>query len=143
MDERLDLASLLRLCEWICQKAGLPAVSHRRLFSAWLPRPVPQPLVLDAPGGRVWLDRYYVAVQSGFGKVEYWYIDLRHLQEEWVSYAKLQHSKPGAADLPPEISAQFKTAFRSMRLLGQRYWLHPSLTGQLSAGWNQSQDLSL
>ncbi len=129
MDERLDLESLLRLCERLCCRLGLPAVSRRKLLKAWRVRPVPQPLVLDAPHGRAWLDRYYAATQEGFGKVEYWYIDLRHLHEEWLSYAK---QKPDAPRLPPEISAQFKTAFRSMRLLGQRYWLHPSLSASLT-----------
>ena len=129
MDERLDLESLLRLCERLCCRLGLSAVSRRKLLKAWRVRPVPQPLVLDAPHGRAWLDRYYAATQEGFGKVEYWYIDLRHLHEEWLSYAK---QKPDAPRLPPEISAQFQTAFRSMRLLGQRYWLHPSLSASLN-----------
>ena len=119
--DSLPRGTLLLLARGIANKYGFPAVLRsavEKLYNEhW-----PQPIILRTEDMTLWVDRYYIAYQSG-DDVKYLYLTRQHIREELQSYRSASKLRNTHISLPGEINSQFRNVLRTMRLSGRKIWI--------------------
>lgn len=109
--QSLSFRELRNLASFLCAKLHLSLIDECELYTQYF-ADVPQPIVIDDDGTRIWIDRYYAAYQTGCGEVTYVYLTRAHILEETEDRSVL----------PDEIQTQFNEALSSMNSLCNNMW---------------------
>ena len=108
----LPFSKVVRLAKYTCSILGIKPPTDAQMYTEYY-SDIPIPIFLDNGGVYVWIDRYYIAYQVGFGDVIYVYLTKTHICEERASRIKL----------PPDIKRTFDYAFKQMNKLKTYTWV--------------------
>ncbi len=119
----LNSLQVYNLAKALAEKHGLRkpdyAVLRREMFGNY-----PQPVILDSPRGRLWVDRFYVAWQSAdSATVKYVYVAKHHILEELSSYRRAAKRGNAKHAMPLEIARQFRIIHNKMLASGTEIWI--------------------
>ncbi len=107
-----EVGSVYSLARRVAAGHGLVLPSFDEFAQEYF-SPVPLPLVTENRSGRLWLDRYYVAVQNGEEPV-YVYIAKHHISEEMFNWSRASGRRNTSVDMPKSVSLQFTVALLEM-----------------------------
>ena len=124
--ESLNSLQVYELAKAVAVKYGLRkpdyAVLRKEMFGMY-----PQPVILDSPNGRLWVDRFYIAWQSGDNaEVRYVYVTRHHILEERSSYRIAAKRGDARHSMPEEIARQFRIIGKKMLATGTEIWIDPN-----------------
>ena len=114
MNKTVGYMTLKHLAYQVCQKCNMQ-LDTERLRIAYDEE---MPLILTNAQYRVWIDKYYLAVQELHAKdVKYLYISRAHIEEETENY------KAVGMRLPSDIDAAFQAAVKYMGMSRSDIWI--------------------
>lgn len=108
----LDIFEIYALAEQTTERLSLDLPSFGEFYWQYH-SPVPLPLSRANCNGTLYLDRYYIAVDTT-GEPAYIYLTKHHISEESYSYACASQTRGIKAELPPSVSMQFTVALMEM-----------------------------
>ena len=107
-----DVDGVYSLARRVAAAHGLELPSYEKFALEYF-SPIPLPLVTENRSGRLWLDRYYIAAQTGEEPV-YIYIAKHHISEEMFSWSTASGRRNTSIDIPDAVSLQFTVALLEM-----------------------------
>ena len=109
----LPYYKILHLANTVSTIYRLPFIPAKKLMQQYSTKS-PMPIILENEKGRIWVDKYYIAIQMTDGIVRYVYLTRHHIQEEYQSYLLARHTRRNRVYLPDAIKKEFQSATRKM-----------------------------
>ena len=109
-----------------------PGSVTRAMISSLYEKAIPMPVIIRRGDTKVWIDRYYAAVETKNLPLTYVYLTSTHILEERRSYREAAKERDDATiRLPESIARQFRFALRAMHMSDVKVWLRENYKAYL------------
>ncbi len=118
----LPYYKVLHLANTVSTIYSLPFIPAKTLMQQYSTKS-PMPIIMENEKGRIWVDKYYIAIQMTDGIVRYVYLTRHHIQEEYQSYLFARRTRRNRVYLPDTIKKEFQSATSKMNRKNKNYYV--------------------